>query len=1533
MRRTSTVLLLALTLLPKSVNSQNLSGITAAENVRLENRPRAESLAGHGIDMGTGAFVLSEEIIWLQGLRRVDLTLNYNSLLTGREGAFGRGWSHPFEAFVEESGDIATVHWDVNRQNRFRRLPSGQYEALEESSTYDRLSRSGSRWIVEFLGGSRYEFRADGKLERMVNRVGQEIRIDHGSSGVSRVLDVGGSKSLSFIYSPGSTLVRVVEDNADRLVYFDYGVGARLRSVRRPATMGLAYGTNFAAADIPDNGSVTRQINVSNAPARIGLARMVTTQIAHSRPSDLEVTMTSPAGTTVRLTTNQTSSSWLLGDTVLTDFEGENPNGTWILRVSDQRSGQTGRLTAWRLRFTEPTDEFRYEYNSAGQITAAFDPDGRRLFANTYDAAGRIVSQDDGRDDNAVAQVSWRETGGGVIAAYRNRTGATTTFEHDARYRLIRITNPLDQTTRLGYNSRGDRTSITDPLGRTTRLTFSEAGYPVTYVNPAGFAWSFEHNGPNLTSIVDPLGKRSVLEYSANRVSRVKDPECLADNACAGVRKSWGGSGEMMSNTMNAGGMVGYTWQGGRPVGATHPVHTGRNGAIYDAAGRLIEARDPDGNVTRNEYDSANMLISQTDPLGNQRRSIYDRRGRPVRFIDALGNATANEYDGNGNVVAFINALGERTLFEYDGEDRLVRTRTASGSSLTRTYDAAGRPATVTDGAGVSLRYEYDAAGNHTATYDSDDRVIESIEYDDRDLPVARVNALGARQQTEYDELGRVRRQTRADGGTETLTYDRNDRPTAYTDAGGRVWRQRYNLDNLLTSITDPGNQTTRLDYDRANRLTSLNMPDGLSYSFGYTRGEQPQFESIGDVTHEYSYDAARRLREILRDHNQRIQFDRDANGNATAVRSGGVVRLRYEYDGLGRVRRFTDAAGNSLLISYSPNGLPASVTYPGGQRVRYVYDSAERLTEIIDWADRRTRYSYDKKGRPLRIDLPNGVVQEFEFDAAGRVVRRTESSNAGLIQELRFAYDALDRPTQSVRRPDGAAFLPQPVQMTYGNGHALSRFDGQSVTHDRRGNVTLGPLLSAFGRFSYDLAGNLVSAGSSTYTYDEQDRLVATNNELGSTRFFVNPATELSQILVRTAPNGTVTRYVWGPGLVYEERAGRIRTYHYDYSGNTVAIVNDSGAVAARMSYGPFGEVTQQSGDIDTPFRFGGLFGLVTDSNGLVYMRYRWYSPRMRRFLSKDSEIARIGFGGSTNPYGYAAGDPINSIDPSGRIIGNIIAGAVVGAIVNVAARTVISLATTGKPPTWGQIAGAALDGALAGAALATCGPPCATFGGAVVGGAIAGAGGAFFGSLLEQGIDRGSVDFGEAGVEAAWGAGFGAVGGGIGAGRGGKAFTAGRTRPGSARFDGGSPADSSIRASVGFKGARTARAGRSSGGLAPPTNPDHFYAPARMVRTSVSAQVPAVTPSNDRSLRAGLRSAGKDWLSATTIGYFHALLFDTSGGEVHTQRQARAEGIGRLQPPRDAFGFFPHWRVYVEALRLGERPVPDPAPALGVF
>ncbi len=73
------------------------------------------------------------------------------------------------------------------------------------------------------------------------------------------------------------------------------------------------------------------------------------------------------------------------------------------------------------------------------------------------------------------------------------------------------------------------------------------------------------------------------------------------------------------------------------------------------------------------------------------------------------------------------------------------------------------------------------------------------------------------------------------------------------------------------------------------------------------------------------------------------------------------------------------------------------------------------------------------------------------------------------------------------------------------------------------------------------------------------------------------------------------------------------------------------------------------RTGTGDIILGYNGRDGVVTDTNGLCYMRARYYSPDMRRFINADIIAGKISNAVTLNRYAYANGNPVSNVDPFG--------------------------------------------------------------------------------------------------------------------------------------------------------------------------------------------------------------------------------------------------------------------------------------------
>lgn len=110
---------------------------------------------------------------------------------------------------------------------------------------------------------------------------------------------------------------------------------------------------------------------------------------------------------------------------------------------------------------------------------------------------------------------------------------------------------------------------------------------------------------------------------------------------------------------------------------------------------------------------------------------------------------------------------------------------------------------------------------------------------------------------------------------------------------------------------------------------------------------------------------------------------------------------------------------------------------------------------------------------------------------------------------------------------------------------------------------------------------------------------------------------------------------------------------YVYDGHGSTRALTDPNGAVTDTYDYDAFGNLLHSTGATFNEFLFAGE---QFDSDlGLYYNRARYLNVSTGRFWSMDLVNGTSSDPASLHKYLYAAADPVNRRDPSGRLFEDI--------------------------------------------------------------------------------------------------------------------------------------------------------------------------------------------------------------------------------------------------------------------------------------
>jgi RHS repeat-associated protein len=970
--------------------------------------------------------------------------------------------------------------------------------------TYRQAENTNTSWVFNDAGQllrevqrngyvKTYAYNAAGQAVSITNHFGRSLGLAYNGAGqISQVTlpDVAGgtARVISYTYTGSQlTSVRYPDNSSKTYLYEDARFPNAVTGImdeRGTRLSTYTYDAQGRAIDSQWAGGADRtqvQYPSTTVAAMEGIPTLVTDALGtvrsysysakQGRLSVASSNLPSGSGQADAATRVQNAEGLITRET---DFLGISTNYTWdtVSRLPTQvtTSSKTVR-TAWDTALRLPS-----AVTETGRVTAyTYDTFGNQLTESVTDTIPGTSST------GSVRSMAYTYNAQQLMATSTDPLGRVTSYSYDAGGNLTRITNALGHVTVLSRDNAGRLTGVTEPNGLQTTYGYDARGRLVQSIV-----------GSNLAA---NLVQRSTLTYTL--------------------------SGQVATVQLASGHAISYS---------------------YDAAQRLTGATDNRGNRISYTLDAmGNRTLEEVRDAGNALALATRRTISSLNRVASvsLGNApdvvaTTFGFDANGETISATDSLGQATTQTLDALRRPVATRLPDGSQASLAYNALDDITSAKDPKGISTAYVKNAWGE-VLQETSPDSGTTRYSRDAAGNVLAMTDARGQTSAYQYDALNRLTKITWADGTTHQFSYD-----------GGASLTVNGPQTGTLRSMTDASGTTT---FNR-NALGRVVQTYATVNDRTAGAGTPPSTRGIG-----YGYYADGTLGVLGYPSGLNVHYPRNASGHIVGVltQQPGTTTLvpfitGITYTALGQPKAWswkhclpTPGSSATPACTSAARSFDTAGRMQSNEFASYQYDSAGRITGLTQqlWANlpqagttttststttttilARTPLAstigYDNRDRVTRLSRA-GLDTSYSYDANSnrlRSSRTTRSDSNG---------DRLLTPSDSLQTLSQASTLPTTSNRLLGFTQTLSSLAGSTSTVNTSTTATGTPTsVNSAVAYTLDAAGNLVSDGLRSFSYNAENRHASTLDASGlTTRYWYNAA---GQRVFKTTANANTT-------------------------------------------------------------------------------------------------------------------------------------------------------------------------------------------------------------------------------------------------------------------------------------------------------------------------------------------------------------------------------------------------------------------------
>lgn len=1216
--------------------------------------PSDDNSEADPVNVSTGAYTDAISALSVQGVNPVSADLQYDSTATEELGEFGYGWTHNYEARIQDMKDC-TVRYYVSPTGYYTFMAEDYEKAeykqdengylyLDETSIpvkkdYKCLNENKAEYVLKrdedgiFTltdgSGTTMKFNKNGSLTSITNKDGKKITVTRKDQEFT-VKDAVSKRKLVYTLNDDKLVEKITDGNGrEARFYYDENLCLKQFTNACGESTYYTYDEGHRILTVTDNNNNTYVTNTykeydSILGASKKVTRVATQKDGLGNKTTFSYEEDEKSGDTVTTVTTRSGSK----KKTVTDAYGNitcttNEAGDKTFMTYDEDGNETSINNANGY-------DVVYRYDSDGNMTSIENSlmDGTKAeTVMTYDGDGNMLTMKNCNGESMSCTYDDK----GLIRSVTDQNGNTTSYKYNASGQVTEEKDSNNKTITYSYNEKGDLVSVKDKNGNVTEYTYNEMGLQEkvivrdgeqTYttqtfyddlgrtdyvLDTEGGVISYEYDcAGNITGRTDPGGSMTVYRYDEN-YQMIKETVYPSEK-----------EGAAASSTTD------YTYT---KEGLLKNVTDGESGTVvkntYDKTGNKTKEVETDKNGKKlsevhYEYDKAGNVIKQTQvnvspeqggPESLVTQYCYYPNGKLDYVIDTAGKKTTYSYDKSWRVQTVISDTEPAITYQYDPAGRVLsRTVGSNRDELVTesyTYDIYGNVKTAADAKGNVISYSYDGNGNLTETMDAAHRVFYS-KYD----ALNRVVETGMRSPSEpgkdivqtrtaYNITAHTVTQTDAvNGGTITTTYDAAGRPVKTTNGENAVLSETiYDTEGRILQTVDALGCVTENVYNSLGQIETVRTGAKKETE----AGAGGCYTLTGEIREtEYGYDALGRNTKVT-----------DAEDGVSSV----------VFDGLGRIVSLKDpnqnapenkSSANTYTYLYNEQGLLEQETNAVGNTTDYQYNSKLLLEKMTDSAGEKTSYTYDSLNRLKTVKDGLGTIS-YTYDANGNITEVTEKASGlgGLFESektIRREFNALNQVTKYVD------YKGREVKYAYdslGNMVALTYPGGEIVKYAYNDDGSVRTMTSNSG-------------GTYYYTYDPYGRLSGIKRPDGTEeeRTYDNAGNLLSQTDKKGDTVLSENRYIYDvfgevirKSTVEDGDLSKVTTVRMTYDGaNRLTAYNGEKVVydaKGNMTYGPV-DGTMQELTYDCRNR-------LTEAGGVSYT---YDAENTRTATEKDGRI-----------------------------------------------------------------------------------------------------------------------------------------------------------------------------------------------------------------------------------------------------------------------------------------------------------------------